>query len=164
MDRILKIESQILAGKALDEEQKVMYTTKSSVEKSLSDLSAIQLALEEVAKEERERNGDLPSYLSDKNESSEETKGFDAGAVEKRVAVVETSCSFENRSTSEVVEMLLKTIYVVQGHQQLADISHDDVRLLGQSLLSSSVADGNRAVQSLLEVFTIFHLDMFCYV
>lgn len=38
-------------GKALDEEQKILYTTKPSVEKSLADLKAILTAFEEVAKE-----------------------------------------------------------------------------------------------------------------
>lgn len=129
-----------------------MYTTKSSVEKSLADLSAIQLALEEVAKEERERSGESSNTSGDKNESSEETKGSDVGSVEKRVTVVEASCSFDNRSTFEVVEMLLKTIFVVQGQQQLDTSAHDDVRLLGQSLLQSSISDGHRAVQNLLQV------------
>lgn len=149
MDRILKIESQILTGKALDEEQKIMYTTKSSVEKSLADLSSILSALEEVAKEERERSGESSSSLNDM--ASEETKGQDAGAVEstKQVAVVETSCSFENKSTSEVVEILLKTICVVR---QSGDKAHEDVRSLGQSLLESSLADAHRTAQNLLEV------------
>jgi len=148
----LKIESQILAGKPLDEEQKVMYTTKSSVEKSLADLSGIQSALEEVAKDERERGGESSSSLGDRG--SEESKGQDACAVEhtKRVAIVETSCSLESKSASEVVEILLKTIYVVQGHRQSSDKAHDDVRLLGQSLLESSVADAQQTAQSLLEV------------
>lgn len=51
LDKILKIETQIQEGKVLDEEQKIMYSTKSSVEKSLSDLKAILSAFEEVAKE-----------------------------------------------------------------------------------------------------------------
>jgi len=145
----LKIESQILAGKPLDEEQKVMYTTKSSVEKSLADLSGIQSALEEVAKDERERGGESSSSLGDRG--SEESKGQDACLVEhtKRVAIVET---LESKSASEVVEILLKTIYVVQGHRQSSDKAHDDVRLLGQSLLESSVADAQQTAQSLLEV------------
>lgn len=156
MERILKIESQILAGKPLDEEQKIMYTTKSSVEKSLADLSGIQSALEEVAKEERERGGDSSSSLGDRG--SEETKGQDTGSVEntKRVAVVETSCSLESKSASEVVEVLLKTIYVVQGHRQSSDMAHEDVRLLGQALLESSVVDAQLTAQNLLEVSNVF--------
>jgi chaperonin cofactor prefoldin len=51
MDKILKIEAQMQDGKALDEEQKVMYTTKSNVEKSLADLKAILTAFEEIPKE-----------------------------------------------------------------------------------------------------------------
>jgi chaperonin cofactor prefoldin len=51
MDKILKIEAQMQDGKALDEEQKIMYTTKSNVEKSLADLKAILTAFEEIPKE-----------------------------------------------------------------------------------------------------------------
>lgn len=94
MDRILKIETQIQAGKPLDEEQKIMYTTKSSVEKSLTDLKAILTAFEEVSKEVCEKVKEIPSELkhdtSNENipqEGTEETKGE---SVELEIVVDQT--------------------------------------------------------------------------
>ena len=51
MEKILKIEVQMQTNKPLDEEQKVLYSTRMNVEKALADMKALQTQLEEVAKE-----------------------------------------------------------------------------------------------------------------
>lgn len=96
MEKILKIESLIAEGKQIDEEQKIMYTTKSSVEKSLADLKSVLQSLEEVAKEEKDKEGSnqqlshASSSQSLSNGGAEERKGNEAlGGGGKQVAVVE---------------------------------------------------------------------------
>jgi hypothetical protein len=96
MEKIIKIESLISEGKQIDEEQKIMYTTKSSVEKSLSDLKSVLQSLEEVAKEEKDKEGNqqlshTSSYQSLSNAGTEESKGTEELALSgKKVAVVES--------------------------------------------------------------------------
>lgn len=151
MEKILKIETLILSGKFVDEEQKVTYTTKSSVEKSLADLKGIQTALEEVAKEEQDRAGGGQSSSAHAG-SSEETKDSDAAASpvefplsEKRVAVAESD-------TSEVVEKLLKTFQVIHRYEAATSKPLPvDVASLSQAI-SGSVSGAQVAFQGLLEV------------
>ncbi|KAJ1438300.1 hypothetical protein B484DRAFT_214953 [Ochromonadaceae sp. CCMP2298] len=56
LDRILNAEAQLSSGKPLDEEQKVLFASKGAVEKSLADMKALLVALEEVAKEAEEKD------------------------------------------------------------------------------------------------------------
>jgi len=149
MEKILKIETLILSGKFVDEEQKVTYTTKSSVEKSLADLKGIQTALEEVAQEEQDRAGGGQSSSAHAG-SSEESKDSDAAASpvefplsEKRVAVAESD---------DVVEKLLKTFQVIHRYEAATSKPLPvDVASLSQAL-SGSVSEAQVAFQGLLEV------------
>jgi hypothetical protein len=76
------------SGKALDEEQLILMSSKPSVEKSLLDLKALQVSLEEVAKEEKDReNGGCTSPVkstSYSNEPADECK--DSGVSEPVVS------------------------------------------------------------------------------
>jgi hypothetical protein len=87
-EKILKCETQLQSGKALDEEQLILMTSKPSVEKSLLDLKALQVSLEEVAKEEKDReNGGCTSPVkstSYSNEPADECK--DSGVSEPVVS------------------------------------------------------------------------------
>lgn len=155
MEKILKIETQILSGKPVDEEQKIMYTTKSSVEKSLADLKGLQTALEEVAKEEQEKTGDSHSH-SGEIDGSEETKEHDPRAdlrvPEKPVAVVEPSSAFDGRTTSEVVEKLLKAFHVLRRFENVTQKSLPDIVTILGLTLAGSIFEGQAGVEGLLEV------------
>eukprot|EP01041_Mallomonas_annulata_P008533 gene8533-17600_t len=52
LDKIVKIEAQQKAGKAIIEEQLILLAGKSAVEKALADVESIKTQLEEVAKEQ----------------------------------------------------------------------------------------------------------------
>jgi len=126
MEKIIKIEAQIQSGKALDEEQKIMYTTKSSVEKSLTDLKAILSAFEDVAKEEKEKCPEATSHNRIASEEpTEESKGNDSRAspevmpadetkdvVSTKVAVVEQFESQPAASMNASLEVVLKAVHV----------------------------------------------------
>lgn len=50
-EKIVKIELKLSSGSKLNEEQIAVLSTKSSVEKSLSDIHAVKLQIEEIANE-----------------------------------------------------------------------------------------------------------------
>lgn len=50
LEKIVKFEGQLAAGKALDEEQLALVNSKKTVEKALNEITAIKTQLEEVAK------------------------------------------------------------------------------------------------------------------
>ena len=54
-EKILKIETYMVEGKVLDPEQRAIVLTKTTVEKSMTDLKTLLTQLEDVAKEVRER-------------------------------------------------------------------------------------------------------------
>lgn len=54
-EKILKIETYLGTGKVLDPEQRAIVLTKTTVEKSMTDLKTLLTQLEEVAKEVSDR-------------------------------------------------------------------------------------------------------------
>lgn len=117
MEKIIKIEALIAEGKQIDEEQKIMYTTKSSVEKSLTDLKSVLQSLEEVAKEEKDKEAHSGNQLSHtsscqslSNAGTEESKGPEevAGGNVRKVAVVEQcdTAVFSGYSDAALVKLL----------------------------------------------------------
>lgn len=159
MEKILKIETLILSGKFVDEEQKVTYTTKTSVEKSLADLKGIQTALEEVAKEEQDK-ADSGQSSSSQLGSSEETKDYDPAASPVEFPLSEKRVAEESRS-SEVVGKLLKTVQVI--HRFEAVVSKPlpaDVSALSQAL-AGNLSDAQVAFQGLLEVSVCWYDVLF---
>lgn len=51
LDKIFKAEAQLKQGKALNEEQLILLSSKASVERALTDIESIKSQLEEVARE-----------------------------------------------------------------------------------------------------------------
>ncbi len=49
LEKIVKLEVNIATGKNLDEEQLILYSSKSSVEKAIADIGALKTQLEEIA-------------------------------------------------------------------------------------------------------------------
>lgn len=58
LEKIKQLESTFLLGKAMNEEQQVLISSKAGVERSLVELDSIKTQLEEVAKEEDKRIAD----------------------------------------------------------------------------------------------------------
>jgi hypothetical protein len=58
LEKIKQLESTFLLGKAMNEEQQVLISSKAGVERSLVELEAIRTQLEEVAKDEEKRIAD----------------------------------------------------------------------------------------------------------
>jgi hypothetical protein len=54
LDKIVKIDNQRVEGKVLNDEQLVLLSSRPAVERSLADIEALKVQLEEVAKEQRE--------------------------------------------------------------------------------------------------------------
>lgn len=65
MDKILKVEAQVKEGKKLNEEQSVLLSSKSSVERAISDVESIKQQLEEVARQELSTKQTSPSLPSE---------------------------------------------------------------------------------------------------
>lgn len=52
LEKITKAETQLAQGKVLDEEQKILLSSKKAIEKSVAEILNIKQQLEEVAKAE----------------------------------------------------------------------------------------------------------------
>ena len=61
LDKILKADTQQKSGKALNEEQLILLTTRSSVEKQIADIDGIKTLLEEVAASELNNKSTTPN-------------------------------------------------------------------------------------------------------
>lgn len=145
----MKIESQILSGKALDEEQKIMYTTKSSVEKAILDLQSIQTALEEIALEERGKNGAEQGSQSSfgVSEVSEEMKEHDSRAIPAKVS------DSNKGNMNDTVEKLLKAVQVIFRYEVVTNSAlPENVSSLKLVLTESPLSESQNAFTSLLDV------------
>ncbi len=49
LEKIAKLEVSLATGKSLDEEQLILYSSKSNVEKAIADIGALKTQLEELA-------------------------------------------------------------------------------------------------------------------
>lgn len=176
MEKIIKIESLIAEGKQIDEEQKIMYTTKSSVEKSLSDLKSVLQSLEEVAKEEKEKEGNqqlshTSSYQSLSNAGTEECKGAEELCISgKKVAIVETFDApvASGYSEASVVKLLralnLYSRYTAgTGAELPAEIRQVGAAVLGAQ--DAQLSGAQAAVKKFLDVSApLNHVNVAMYV
>mmetsp|Transcript_23812 Transcript_23812/g.40540 ORF Transcript_23812/g.40540 Transcript_23812/m.40540 type:complete len:428 (+) Transcript_23812:36-1319(+) len=93
LDKIVKADLQQQSGKALNEEQLVLLTTRSSVEKQIADIDGIKALLEEVAAAESPSPDEIASKKSADDAREKEVSELKALVANSAAEV--TSCKHE---------------------------------------------------------------------
>eukprot|EP01031_Cornospumella_fuschlensis_P046368 gene46368-56779_t len=159
LDKILQVEQQQAANpsKVLQPEQIALLQSKSSVERSISDLKAVREALEEVAKS-LEANASAPTSAPAPTETATQCEGGEVSDVQTATDAVEQaavstmteSAEAESNGSAEkkegeaagVVDLeapvrkLLKALHVYERYKSVTGQSlPENVDFFGKSLL-----------------------------
>jgi hypothetical protein len=158
------LESSVASGKALDEEQLILYSSKNSVEKAIADIGQLKEQLEEVSVQElalAEASKvvvavETSTDINTTEEVSTETFAVEQSSIstqyetaeEPKVQVIEAPSPIQTSvpvvdiaSLENSVKKLLKVFHVVMkytattGHRLPSNVDYFGQTLLGQTSL-----------------------------
>lgn len=154
LERIAKAEQLLAQGKVLDEEQRILLSSKKAIEKAVTELQSIKQLLEDVAKqEESEKATSAPAATSaataETKQEEAETSGQDAAtfteSAEQYAAGTMTEEDEYEAQAPEVdikeqfnvfIERLIKALHVYQRYTNVTNQPlPDTVMYFGSTLL-----------------------------